>query len=157
METETVDNTMNLKGAEKWGLMLEELFETVEVIGVEKTLKSLQEARSSLNNQRVDIEFILDMVSQLTEVSKERILYSHDKSDERKLAMAVSVYVMRSEFNYSFQQLKKIFNRDKSALCRYNDMAENLPKEPKTDFDKKLDKIVKKMKLLLTEKKLQHG
>jgi chromosomal replication initiation ATPase DnaA len=138
--------------------ILDELFETVEVIGIEQTIKTLQEAKmGSLLKQDVNIDFILNMVSELTAVPKQKILYGNDRSDDKKMAIAVSVFLIKNEFEYSFSELKKIFNKDQSALCRYYDIVQNMSKKPKTDFDKKLDSILKQMNLLLTEKKLNNG
>jgi len=138
--------------------ILDELFEAVEVIGIEKTIKTLQEAKmGSLLKQDVNIDFILNAISELSGVAKQKILYGNDRSDDKKIAVAVSVFVIKNEFNYSFTDLKRIFNKDQSALCRYYEIVQNLSKKPKTDFEKKLDGVLKQMNLLLTEKKLSDG
>jgi len=139
-------------------LILAELFETVEVIGIEKTIKTLKDAKlQSLIGQKDEIDMVLTAVSELTEVSKDRILSSYDRTDDRKLAMAVSVFILRSEFDYSYPDLKKIFNKDTAALYRYYEMIEKMPEKPKTEFDKKIDSVLKKIKLFLTKKKLTNG
>lgn len=153
-----IDLQMYNKTASVSNKILDELFETVEVIGIEQTIKTLQEAKmGSLLKQDVNIDFILNMVSELTAVPKQKILYGNDRSDDKKMAIAVSVFLIKNEFEYSFSELKKIFNKDQSALCRYYDIVQNMSKKPKTDFDKKLDSILKQMNLLLTEKKLNNG
>ena len=53
--------------------------------------------------------------------------------------------------------MSKIFNKDESSLSRYNSLIENKPEKPKTDFDKNIDTYYKKIKLLITEKKLKNG
>lgn len=149
---------MNAKSLSISNQILAELFETVEILGIEKTIKTLQDAKlKSLSGQNDDIDFILTCVSDLTEVSKERILSSYDRTDDRKLAMAISVYLLRSEYDFSYPDLKKIFNKDMSALYRYCEMIEKMPEKPKTEFDKKVEIILKKVKLLITKKKLNHG
>jgi len=149
---------MNAKALSISNQILAELFETVEIIGIEKTIKTLQDAKlKSLSGQNDDIDFVLTSVSDLTDVSKDRILSSYDRTDERKLAMAISVYILRSEYDFSYPDLKKIFNKDMSALYRYFEMIERMPEKPKTEFDKKVDTILKKVKLLITKKKLNHG
>ena len=58
--------------------ILDELFETVEVIGIEKTIKTLQEAKmGSLLKQDVNIDFILNAISELSGVPKQKILYGN--------------------------------------------------------------------------------
>jgi hypothetical protein len=36
-------------------------------------------------------------------------------------------------------------------------MIEKMPEKPKTEFDKKIDSVLKKIKLFLTKKKLTNG
>lgn len=156
--TKFIDFQMFRKEPSISNKILDELFETVEVIGIERTIKTLQEAKmGSLLKQDVNIDFILNMVSEITSVPKQKILYGNDRSDDKKLAVAVSVYLIKNEFEYSFSDLKKIFNKDQSALCRYYEIVNNISKKPKTDFDKKLDTVLKRMQLLLTEKKLNNA
>ncbi len=139
-------------------IILDELITTVEVIGIEKTIKTLQEAKNNgLISQDSDIDFIIDSISKITSVSKERIINGNDRNDERKMALAACVYFIKNKCAYSLSELKLIFNKDTSQLSRYNTMVENLPQNPKNDFDKRLTDIVKKMKILLTQKKLNNG
>jgi hypothetical protein len=138
--------------------ILDELITTIEIIGIDSTIRTLQDAKTSgLLMQDSNVDFILHSISKITSVSKERITDGNDRSDDRKFAVAASVYFIKKECNYSLSELKLVFNKDVSALSRYNSMVENLSKKPKTEFDKKLDGIVKKMNILLKEKKLQNG
>jgi len=136
--------------------IFDELIVTIESIGVEKTKKSLQEARSTaliLGNTSIDN--IINVVAEITGVNKERILHGIDKGDERKMAIALSIYYIKVEFQYSYTDLKKIFNKDAGALCRYNKFIEHLPTKPKTDFDMKLSAYCKQVELLLTREKFK--
>jgi hypothetical protein len=138
--------------------ILDELITTIEIIGIDSTIKTLQEAKTSgLLMQDSNVDFILHSISKITSVSKDRITDGNDRSDDRKYAVACSVYFIKKECNYSLAELKLVFNKDVSALSRYNSMVENMPKKPKTDFDKKLDEIVKKMTIILKEKNSQNG
>jgi hypothetical protein len=138
--------------------ILDELITTVEVIGIEKTIKTLQDAKNNgliMNDN--DIDFILESVSKLTSVSKERIINGNDRNDDRKIALAICVYFIKKQCAYSLNELKNIFNKDASQLSRYNSLVENMSKTPKTQFEKRMEEIVKKMKILLTQKKLENG
>jgi hypothetical protein len=138
--------------------IFDELITTLEVIGIDRTIKSLQEAKSnSLILEDINIEFIISSVSQTTGVSKERILNGSDRNDERKIAIALCVYFIKNEFFYSYGDMSKIFNKDESTLSRYHSIIENKPEKPKTDFDKNVENYYKKIKLLITEKKLKNG
>jgi uncharacterized protein YydD (DUF2326 family) len=138
--------------------IFDELMTTVEVIGIDRTIKTLQEAKAnSLILEDLNIEFILSCVNQVTSVTKDRILNGNDRNDERKIAIALCVYFIRKEFFYSYGDMSKIFNKDESSLSRYNSLIENRTEKPKTEFDKNIDVYYKKINLLITEKKLKNG
>ena len=138
--------------------ILDELFATVEVIGLEKTIKSLQDAKTnSLILKDVDIDFFINIISDITGVRRERLLNGNDRNDERKVSTALCIYFLKKELYYSYSDLKKIFQKDEAALYRYFSLVENRPKKPKTTFDKLLDESYKKANLLITEKKIKNG
>ena len=148
---------MKLKGSIS-NQIFDELMTTVEVIGIDRTIKTLQEAKAnSLILEDLNIEFILSCVNQVTGVSKDRILNGNDRNDERKIAIALCVYFIRKEFFYSYGDMSKIFNKDESSLSRYNSLIDNRTEKPKTDFDKNIENYYKKINLLITEKKLKNG
>jgi hypothetical protein len=135
--------------------IFDELLYTVESIGVENTIKRLKEARTQkLITEDVNIDFILSAVIEVTGVSKERIIQGKDRTDERKGAIGLFVYFLKKEFNfYSYADLRKILDKDESALYRYYKMIHTLPTKPKNDFDTTLREYVKRIELLITEKK----
>lgn len=138
--------------------IFDELLSTVEVLGVDRTIKTLKEAKTnSLILDDFNIDFIVNNVSSVTGTARDRILYGNDRNDERKIALSLCVYFIKTEFHYSFSQLKSVFNKDESGLYRYFMLVESLPNSPKTDFDKKLNEYYKKLKLIITEKKLKNG
>lgn len=138
--------------------IIDEVLSAIEVVGIEKTIKSLRDAKSNnLILQDLNIEFILNSVSQVTSVSKERILSGSDRTDDRKIAVALCVFFIKNEFYYSYAEIKKIIARDESALSRYYSIVENRSNKPKTEFDKSLDSYFKKINLLITEKKLKNA
>lgn len=136
-------------------LVFDELLTTLEVIGVDNTIKTLKEAKTKSILQNYDIDFVLNSVSSITKVESERILYGTDRTDERKMALALCIYYIKNECDYTYIDLKRIFNKDESALWRYYSMVEHIPEKPKTEFDKILSSYTKKMKLLLTQRKIK--
>jgi hypothetical protein len=135
--------------------IFDELLYTVESIGVEKTIKRLKEARTQkLISEDVNIDFILSAVVEVTGITKDRVLHGKDRSDERKGALALFVYFLKKEFNfYSYADLKKVLDKDESALYRYYNLIHTLPAKPKSEFDTILSDYVKRIELLITEKK----
>lgn len=136
--------------------IFDELLVTVESIGVEKTIKHLQEARVvQLISEDVTIELILKIVSEVTGVTRECILHGKERSDERKMAIALCVYHTKNEFKYSYADIKKIFDKNEAGLYRYFKTVASLPVKPKTEFDKKLSEYSKQIELLITREKLK--
>jgi len=136
--------------------IFDELIVTVVRIGVDKTIKTLQDARSNiLILSDIKVDNIINAVTEITGVQKERILHGTDRSDERKMAISLCIFFIKNEFGYSYSDLKKIFNKDEAALYRYYQTIYNLSEKPKTDFDKKLTEYSKKLELLITREKLK--
>jgi len=136
--------------------IFDELIVTVVRIGVDKTIKTLQDARSNiLILSDINVDNIINAVTEITGVQKERILHGTDRSDERKMAISLCIFFIKNEFGYSYSDLKKIFNKDEAALYRYYQTIDNLSEKPKTDFDKKLTEYSKKLELLITREKLK--
>ena len=149
--------TETLRILEKQREVFDELFLTIELIGIDGTIKALKEAKTNCVSKDFNVDFILNVCVQVTGVAKERILHGNDRTDERKMAISLCVYFIKQHLAYSLTQSKKIFNKDESALSRYNANVENRPNKPKTEFEKILDTNYKKINLIITEKKLTHG
>jgi len=134
--------------------MLDDIISSVEVINekVESTLKMLKEARIYSNIEDY-VDFILDSVSKVCSIDKKRIISGTDRTDDRKIAVSLCVYFIKNECNYSFSYIKNIFNKDFSVLSRYNAMIGKLPKNPKSEFDKKLSSHYKKVNEIILERK----
>ena len=140
--------------------IIDELFKTVEIFGVDKTISILKESQKTKDIlQEMDVDYILEAVSQVSKVDKQRILFGNDRTDERKMALCLSIYFVRENFDYSYSDLSKIFNKDSSAISRYYVSVQNIVKAPKTEFEKKLEDYRKKINYLINERNLkkQHG
>ena len=105
----------------------------------------------------MNIDFIITSVSSITNVQKDRILNGADRNDDRKIAISLCVYFIKTEFSYTYSEIKNIFNKGESALSRYNTLIEKSPKNPKTQLDKKISEYIKKINLLIQQKKLTNG
>ena len=135
--------------------IFDELITTVEVIGIDRTIQTLKKAKAnSLILGDINIDFVITTVSSVTNLTKERILNGTDRSDDRKIAIALCVYLIKTEFSYTYSQIQNIFNIGISALSRYHTIVEKLPKTPKTEFDKRLIDLLKQINILIIEKKV---
>ena len=135
--------------------VFDEMLRTVETIGVDKTVKALQKARSTeLILEDLSVENILKLIAEITNVPVKRILNGTDRTDDRKMAVALAVFHIKEERNYSLNDLISIFGKERSGLSRYYNLVRNKPSKPKSEFDKKLNEYDKKIQVLLKEKKL---
>lgn len=137
-------------------LIFDELLTTVEIIGLDKTIKTLQDAKAqSLISKDLNIDFIINIVCDVTNFSKDRLMVGNERTDEKKIAMSLAVYFLKTTLLYSYGDMKKIFNKDESGLYRYYQMVEQRPKKAKSEFDKNLELNFKKINLIITEKKIK--
>jgi len=138
--------------------IFDELLSAIEVIGLDKTIKTLQDAKAhSLISKDLGIDFILTLVCDTTNFRKDKLLVGNERTDEKKIAMSLAVYFLKNTLFYSYGDMKKIFNKDESALYRYYQMVEQRPKKAITPFEKNLELNYKKINLLITEKKLKNA
>jgi chromosomal replication initiation ATPase DnaA len=138
--------------------IFDELLSAIEVIGLDKTIKTLQDAKAhSLISKDLGIDFILNLVCDTTNFRKDKLLVGNERTDEKKIAMSLAVYFLKNTLLYSYGDMKKIFNKDESALYRYYQMVEQRPKKAITPFEKNLELNYKKINLLITEKKLKNA
>jgi hypothetical protein len=138
--------------------IFDELLTTVEIIGVDKTIRTLQDAKAhSLISKNLDIDNIINIVCEITNYRKDKLLVGNERSDDKKIAMSLAVYFLKETLMYSYADLKKFLNKDESALYRYYQMVNERPKKPKTEFDKNLDLQFKKVNLIITEKKIKNA
>jgi chromosomal replication initiation ATPase DnaA len=138
--------------------IFDELLTTVEIIGLNKTIKTLQDAKAqSLISKNLDIDNIINIVCEITNYRKDKLLLGNERNDEKKIAMALTVYFLKEILLFSYSDIKKLFNKDESALYRYYQMVNERPKKPKSDFDKNLELNYKKVNLIITEKKINNA
>jgi len=138
--------------------VFDELLTTIEVIGLDKTIQTLKDVKAnSLILNDMNIDFIITSVSSITNVQKDRILNGADRNDDRKIAISLCVYFIKTKVTNTYSEIKNIFNKGKSAMSRYNTLNEKSPKNPKTQLDKKISEYIKKINLLIQEKKLTNG
>jgi len=136
-----------------------EVFTAIESIGIDGTIKALKEAQtSSIILNDTDVEFVLQCVSNVTSIRRELILNGTERTDDRKIALSLSMYFVKEYTSLkSFEDLKKIFKKNVSLIHRNIKMVKEMPTKPKTDFDKKMDSHYKTIEKLIKEKKLNNG
>jgi hypothetical protein len=134
--------------------LLDDIISSIELINkqVESTLEVLRDAKLYSNIEDY-VDFIIESVSKVCIVDKKRIISGTDRTDERKIAIALCIYFIKNECNYSYSYMKNIFNKDFSVLSRYKLIVDNMPKNPKSEFDKKLSSHYKKINEIISDRK----
>lgn len=141
-----------------YGKVMDEVLTAVESIGIERTCQILQEAKAkSLILNDTSIDFFLEIICSQIGITKDFLLYGSERNDAKKIALSLSIYFIKEELKYSYKQLKRVFNKDESALHRYYNIVKNKSIKPKSDFEKNLETNFKKINILLIEKKQQDG
>ena len=80
--------------------VFDELLTTIEIIGLDKTIQTLKDVKAnSLILNDMNIDFIITSVSSITNVQKDRILNGADRNDDRKIAISLCVYFIKTEFS----------------------------------------------------------
>jgi hypothetical protein len=102
-----------------------------------------------------NVDNIINAVVEITGVQKSRILHGTDRSDDRKMALALCVYYIKNQFEYSYNDMNKIFSKDRAGLYRYYSLIDNIAAKPKNEFDKTLSEYRKQLELFITREKIK--
>jgi len=93
--------------------VFDELLTTIEVIGVDSTIKTLKDAKcKKLILGDLNIDFIISSVVEITGVNRDVILFGTERTDDRKIALALCIYHIKNQFSYSLSELNKIFKKE---------------------------------------------
>ena len=133
--------------------LLDELFNTVEVLGVEATSQILIKSRTqklTLQDERID--FIFNTVSSIFKISIEEIFNSTDKSTKRIHAFKFIVFYLRETFYFSFPEIGKFLNKSTSYVFKKHKELKELKKNKKDTLQSKFEKL----DLLITEYQLKN-
>lgn len=133
--------------------LLDELFNTVEVLGVEETSNLLIKSRTQkLTLQDERISFIFSTVSSIFKISIEQILNSTDKSTKRIHAFKFIVFYLRESFYMSFPEIGKVLNKSTSYVFKKHKELKELKKNKKDTLQPKFEKL----DLIITEYQLKN-
>lgn len=135
----------------KTNQLIDELFTTVEVIGVQKTFLTLKQAQSSAINPS---DNIINIVCSFTNSTKQKLIEGRERTDARREIVMLAVYFLKTELGYTYSQISDCLRKDESAIFRYyKESKEILSNRGLTPFEKSFKENVKKIKALLNQKK----
>lgn len=132
--------------------LIDELFNTVEALGVKKTLEVLKNSKQqnlTLQDERVD--FILNTISKLYNISVEDILLSNDRG-KRIFALKFLIYYLRESFYMNFQEIAKLIKKSTSYVFKKHQEMKEIKKNKKHILQSKFEKL----DLIITEYQLKN-
>jgi hypothetical protein len=137
--------------------LLNVVFKCVEEIGLEDTLLAIEKGKKIIVNEKhinsIDYKVanILQKISEVTTIPIQTIIYGSEKTDERKIAVSLSVYFIKEFCDLSLRELKLVLRKDPSSLSRYFRFAMKIIKKNnhKTDLEKKFMNLYNQMQVQL--------
>ena len=141
--------------------LLNVVFKCVEEIGLEDTLLAIEKGRKIIVNEKhinsIDYKVanILQKISEVTTIPIQTIIYGSEKTDERKIAVSLSVYFIKEYCDLSLREMKAILKKDESSMSRYFRFAMNIIKKTnhKTEVEKKFMQHYNSMQIALLNNK----
>lgn len=134
---------------------VEEFTQTMKMVGIEKTIAALQNARSVNKDKDLHIAFIIKMVCTHCNVLFDDVVNYTGYGDDMLYPKAFMIFYLDKEFEVSWADLRILFKRDQSSLFksakRVKNLDEKLPPHKrwclaKTDFDLAIKKYKKQTK-----------
>ena len=137
--------------------LLNVVFKCVEEIGLEDTLLAIEKGKKIIVNEKhinsIDYKVanILQKISEVTTIPIQTIIQGSEKTDERKIAVSLSVYFIKEFCDLSLRELKLVLRKDPSSLSRYFRFAMKIIKKNnhKTDLEKKFMNLYNQMQVQL--------
>ena len=132
--------------------LIDELFNTVGVLGVKQTAELLKNSRNqnlTLQDERVD--FILKTISQNYNLEVQHIFYSSERG-HRLFALMFILYYMRECFYFSYKVISYLLNKSHSYCFKKHQEMKEIKKNKKHEFQKKFEKL----DLLITQYQLKN-
>jgi hypothetical protein len=132
----------------KSSIIFEELFLSVERLGLDGTIRQL---RKTNNVSKDNIHaYILELVCNEYSLTKDELTKSNDKDTDKRDARLVLAHLLYQNTSLSQSKVGLFMNRTKGAVSRYVTEVTNLNPKIKQDKDllEKLDKLETEIELL---------
>jgi len=125
-----------IKSDEKVEFLIKELQQTLSVVGVESTIKSLQHARSRMNfNDDEVVAKIIKTVCDEFKITFTELLNNYNKGWEKKYAIGFICYYSCKVRSYKLKELATIFKKTPSLLSKNIKLIKNIRANHKSEKD----------------------
>lgn len=103
--------------------LIDQLFRTVETLGVERTDTILKEAQfQGIVFPNKDVEFVITTVASAFEIPVHEIYYGAGRKNDRKWAIGFCIHYLNTQYDYSLEQIAHFINKDVSSCHKYGKM-----------------------------------
>lgn len=132
----------------KSSIIFEELFLSVERLGLDGTIRQLRKT-NDVSENNLD-SYILELICSEYSLKKNDLTKSSDKDTGKRDARLMLAYLLYQHTNLSQSKVGVFMNRTKGAISRYVTEVTNLNPRIKQDKDLlvKLDKLESEIQLL---------
>jgi len=132
----------------KSSIIFEELFLSVERLGLDGTIRQLRKT-NDVSENNLD-SYILELICSEYSLKKNDLTKSSDKDTSKRDARLMLAYLLYQHTNLSQSKVGVFMNRTKGAISRYVTEVTNLNPRIKQDKDLlvKLDKLESEIELL---------
>lgn len=121
---------------EKTAMLITELHQTISVVGVERTIKTLQVARTktaSLNDEQM--QKIIQTVCDKFNITFVDLLNNYNSGWEKKYAMGFICYYAITVFNYKGREMSNIFKKTEGLVSKHLKIIKQLRSNHKSEAD----------------------
>lgn len=130
--------------------LLAEVFNTVDILGVEGTSNALSKARSEhMHFKDGFVEYVMNMVSTEMEIPVDTIINSNDKNAKRILCLKFISYYLYASKRFTYDHIALLIKKDKGMPWRYYNELKEFREDLKHVLQKhfrRFDKIVGEFK-----------
>jgi hypothetical protein len=134
--------------------LIDQLFRTVETIGVEQTEKILQEAQfRGIVFANKHVEFVVKTVAKGFEIPVHEIYYGNGRKNDRKWAIGFCVHYLSLEFKYSTEEIAEFINKDFSSCHKYGNLIKTI--NPKNMAETKFYELKQQFDIQIQKTKLK--
>jgi hypothetical protein len=125
-----------VKSDEKVEYLIKELQQTISVVGVDSTIKSLQHARSRMDFKDDEVvEKIIQTVCDEFKITFTELLNNYNKGWEKKYAIGFICYYSCKVRSYKLKELASIFKKTPSLLSKNVKLIKNIRANHKSEKD----------------------
>ena len=99
--------------------LIEELLRSIDEIGIERTIGTLEIARQSKDNREVLREFIIVSTCKEFGINKQELFVGKKYTSQRKNAIGVCSLLLKQHCNLSQSKIGIILRKDNSNISKY--------------------------------------